>query len=92
MGLASVYGCVKNHKGHINVYSEKGKGSVFHIYLPLVADKEKVLEVKKYVIRKKSVGTGHVFIIDDEPAVRVVCQRMLNKIGYKVIVYQNGPQ
>ena len=87
LGLASVYGIVKNHEGFINVYSEKGKGTQFEIYLPAsgkgVPHKEKARE--EYV-----EGQETVLLVDDEAMIIDVGKRMLGKLGYQVFTARDG--
>jgi len=89
LGLASVYGIVKNHEGFINVYSKKGKGTRFEVYLPAsgkgVPHKEKVREV--FVKGKETV-----LLVDDETMILDVGERMLNKLGYKVFTAADGKE
>jgi PAS domain S-box-containing protein len=89
LGLASVYGIVKNHEGFINVYSKKGKGTRFEIYLPAsgkgVPYKEKVKE--KFVEGKETV-----LLVDDEAMILDVGERMLGKLGYKVFTAKDGKE
>ena len=63
LGLATTYGIIRNHGGIINVYSEKGKGSTFTIYLP-ISDKDAVKEnpIPEEIIK----GNGLLLLIDDE--------------------------
>jgi two-component system cell cycle sensor histidine kinase/response regulator CckA len=89
LGLASVYGIVKNHEGFINVYSQKGQGARFEINLPasgkVVLNKEKSQE--KFVKGKETV-----LLVDDEGMIVDVAQRMLEKLGYKVFTAANGKE
>jgi two-component system cell cycle sensor histidine kinase/response regulator CckA len=89
LGLASVYGIIKNHEGFINVYSKKGKGARFEINLPasgkLVLNKEKARE--EFVRGKETV-----LLVDDEDMIIDVAQRMLDKLGYKVFTARDGKE
>jgi two-component system cell cycle sensor histidine kinase/response regulator CckA len=91
LGLASVYGIVKNHGGFINVYSEKGEGATFHIYLP-ASDKGILAEPPEpdqYGIR---YGQDTVLFVDDEIMVIDVAQKMLERLGYRVLIARNGDE
>jgi CheY-like chemotaxis protein len=87
LGLASAYGVIKNHGGFINVYSEKGDGTTFDIYLP-ASDKE-VLEDKK-LIEELLKGEETVLLVDDEDMIIDVSERLLGKLGYKVLIARSG--
>jgi two-component system, cell cycle sensor histidine kinase and response regulator CckA len=89
LGLASVYGIVKNHGGFINVYSEKGHGSTFSIYLPA---SEKAVEKEKQFISDTIKGTETILLVDDEEAIIDVNKNFLELLGYSVIVARSGKE
>ncbi|MEY4509872.1 MAG: hypothetical protein RLZZ450_1994, partial [Pseudomonadota bacterium] len=86
LGLAAVYGTAIEHHGAVTVYSEPGHGTVFHLYLPLT---------EGALLRPSSpsvapLGTGLVLLVDDEPLVRSMGERLLRSLGYDVAVAQDG--
>lgn len=87
MGLASVYGAIRNHKGAITVYSELNIGSVFKIYLQ-VCEKTQMKNVP--VKAPASKGTASILIIDDEEISRNIARDMLGELGYSVTLCENG--
>jgi len=89
LGLASVYGIIKNHGGIINVHSEKGKGTTFTIYMP--ASGKKVVEEEK-VAGKVLKGTETVLLVDDEDMIIDVGREILKAVGYKVLVARSGKE
>lgn len=89
LGLATVYGIVKNHNGIITAYSEKGKGSIFNVYLPASNIKKVKTKISK-VERSLISGSGTILVIDDEKILQNVFSKMLNKLGFDVLVAENG--
>jgi len=89
LGLASVYGIVKNHGGFINVYSEKGEGTIFNIYLP-ASEKEVVEEEKPPGEIVK--GEGTILLVDDEEMITDVGELLLGKLGYHVLTAKSGQE
>jgi hypothetical protein len=87
LGMASVYGIVKNHGGFINVYSKKCEGATFNIYLP-ATEKETVKE--KELEKDELKGSEIVLLVDDEDMIIDVGQPMLEKMGYNVLVAKDG--
>ncbi|MCD4775965.1 MAG: PAS domain S-box protein [Candidatus Aegiribacteria sp.] len=81
MGLSIVHGIVQSHDGEIIVYSEPGKGTAFHIYLPVTEEAEKPVKVKD-----DSLHYGHeaILIVDDEEAVTRMLEKILRQLGYEV--------
>ncbi|MBW1780989.1 MAG: PAS domain S-box protein [Deltaproteobacteria bacterium] len=89
LGLASVYGIVKNHGGFINVYSEKGQGTTFTIYLPA---SEKTIIEEKDLGGDALKGTETVLLVDDEDIVIEVAEQLLEQLGYKVLTARSGKE
>jgi len=87
LGLASVYGIIKGHNGMIDVYSEKGHGATFTIYLPA---SEKELVRQEPVTADIVKGAGTILLVDDEDVIVDVGSEMLGVLGYKVSVARSG--
>lgn len=91
LGLASVYGVVKQSGGYILVSSELGRGSSFKIYLPLVdrAAEEEAKENTGSATREKTIT---ILIVDDSESVRKIMSHMLQIRGYNVLEAESGEQ
>jgi PAS domain S-box-containing protein len=90
LGLASAYGILKNHGGFINVYSEKGQGTTFNIYLPR-SIKESLKE-KKESEKQFRQGTETVLVVDDEELNINVTRLILERLGYEVVTAGGGKE
>jgi PAS domain S-box-containing protein len=89
LGLATVYGIIKGHNGIINVYSEKGMGTSFHIYLP-ASDNEVLRDV--LLLNDLEKGCETILCVDDEKPILDVSQGLLETLGYRVLVANNGQE
>ncbi len=91
MGLAVVHGIVKSHHGHITVYSEPGKGTSFHVYLPLTEQSAVALPLETAPQELRGKGERVLFVDDEEP-IRAVVDAILSKNGYQVATFTDGMQ
>ena len=88
LGLAVVHGIVKQHNGEITVTSKPGRGTTFHIYLPVI-EKES-LAAEPAVIEDLPRGSGRILVVDDEITLADMIQRRLSGLGYTVTVFTNS--
>jgi PAS domain S-box-containing protein len=90
LGLASVYGVIKNHGGYINVYSEIDQGTTFSIYLP--ASRKKIQKEIEKTVPTVAMGTGTILLIDDEEMIIKVGEELLRELGYEVLSARSGQE
>jgi two-component system sensor histidine kinase EvgS len=84
LGLATVYGIVKQNKGFISVYSEPAKGTTFKIYLPCQAGEADLAEVHSE--KELPAGSGEtVLLVEDEVSLLALARRILTELGYAVL-------
>jgi CheY-like chemotaxis protein len=91
LGLATVYGIVKQHQGWVEVESAVGKGTTFRIYIPRVGDAIPDAEKPTTQIIVKG-GTEGILLVEDEKPVRELVARVLQKQGYKVFQAGTGDE
>ncbi len=90
LGLAAVYGTVKNHRGAVRVKSSPGTGTTLELFLPVSEANTRQQESESRA--NPADGTAHVMVVEDEPALRDVTRRMLESLGYSVTTFESGDQ
>ncbi|MBP9023418.1 MAG: PAS domain S-box protein [Spirochaetes bacterium] len=91
LGLSIVYGIIRQNKGHISVYSEKGKGTTFRIYLPLITA-EKKSEPSSLKEISINGGVETILLAEDNETLREINSKVLKNYGYTVISAENGEE
>lgn len=93
LGLAMAYGVVQKHNGHITVYSEQGKGSVFRVYLPLAESAGHTGSSAQQLSDDLPVqGTETILVAEDDEALRRLSKTVLESAGYTVIDASDGSE
>jgi CheY-like chemotaxis protein len=89
LGLATVYGIVKQHGGFVNVYSEPGQGTTFHLYLLAKSGSPEAIELATSEDAQKG-GTETILVAEDHEGIRELVRKTLTSQGYSVILASNG--
>ncbi|MDP8225413.1 MAG: ATP-binding protein, partial [Candidatus Lernaella stagnicola] len=90
LGLPTVYGIVKQNNGFINVYSELGHGTTFKIYIPR---ETAIIETPESVVEATDLsGSETILVVEDQIAVRQLAERVLRRLGYRVLSAGNGEE
>jgi len=94
MGMAAVYGIVKNHDGWISVDSEPGKGTVVRIYLPAISaeSREQGAKAVKQPKVELAMGEGTILVIEDEEPLVDLFRQILERLGYRVLLARTGKE
>ncbi len=90
LGLAVVHGIIKEHGGDIRAYSEVGKGTAFHVLLPLLQKESEAFDSE--VSAPLPTGTESIMFVDDEGALIETSKRQLERLGYRVTGASNAQQ
>jgi len=89
LGLAAVYGTVQQHNGEIKVYSEVGIGTSFNVLLPLNEGTDRKSHAAEITDFR---GSGTILLVDDEEMIRKPVGKMLELLGYTVLLAENGKE
>ncbi|MCJ7833730.1 MAG: PAS domain S-box protein, partial [Deltaproteobacteria bacterium] len=89
LGLAPVYGIIKGHGGLIEVFSEKGQGTAFIIYLPAF-QKERIKQEQP--VKETTAGRETILLVDDEKFIIDVVGSMISGLGYQLIIARSGEE
>jgi PAS domain S-box-containing protein len=92
LGLAMVFGVVRNHQGDVFIESEKGKGTTVTVLLPALEAKATETRDTKSPLPTRQQGTGTVLLVDDEELLRSTGKRLLAKLGYRVLLAGDGSE
>src|SRR6266404_4278440 len=93
LGLATVYGIVKQSGGHVVIVSKQGEGTTFSIFLPRYAESAAAAAARREGVEEAArdlTGAGTILLVEDEDAVRLFSARTLRNKGYKVIEARSG--
>lgn len=93
LGLSAVYGTVQQHSGAITVSSEEGRGTTFHLFLPLAENQCLLENAPKDGVEKSTFkGSGIVLVVEDEAVIRTTAGSILESLGYRVLMAEDGQQ
>ncbi|HWQ90297.1 MAG TPA: ATP-binding protein, partial [Clostridia bacterium] len=90
LGLATVYGIVKQHQGWIEVQSELGTGTSFHIFFPVAARQAAREQERAHPAQGIRGGTETILVVEDEPVLRELVRTVLQQYRYKVVEAGSG--
>ncbi len=91
LGLSVVHGIVKGYQGQITVYSEVGKGTCFHVYLPLIAQTP-AIDGSALTPPSLPTGTERLLVVDDETVITTMLEAILTSLGYQVTVVNDSEE
>ena len=89
LGLATVYGIVRQSGGHVWLYSEEGVGTTFKMFFPSVDGWEEESPAITHEVAPR--GTATILLVEDDPAVRLLVDDILESAGYRMLIAEDGP-
>ena len=92
LGLAMVYGVIKNHNGHISCRSTLGQGTEFIIHLPRLREPADRVRDDEPPVPKATVGNETILLVDDEPSILGLGQTVLEQTGYRILTAACGEE
>ncbi len=92
LGLAMVYGFIKQSNGHVNIYSEPGQGTTVRLYLPVAMDNTPQLKANTQESINLQIGHETILVVEDDPMVREYVLTQLTALGYEVLSAADGKQ
>ena len=90
LGLATCYGILKQSNGHINLYTEPGRGTTFKIYLPQIENPVKTTGLLPIQSPNMPHGTETILLAEDDPSLLEMAATLLGRLGYTVLKATNG--
>ncbi len=90
LGLAMVFGFMKQSHGHINVYSEPGKGTTFRLYLPRMTEDTRLPDNDESATSPARGNGEWILVVEDNPSLRRIVVRQLSELGYRVLEAENA--
>lgn len=91
LGLSTVFGIVRQNNGYVWVYSEKGKGTTFKVYLPR-SEKQGIMVKKEELSSSQIQGNETILLVEDDKALRDLAKQMLEGYGYTVLPARHGKE
>jgi hypothetical protein len=92
LGLATVFGIVKQSRGHIWVYSELGMGTTFKLYLPVASSPHVEVPTKRTQASADLAGIETILVVEDADSLRLLSEKILKRYGYTVLLAANGDE
>src|SRR5205823_5582162 len=91
LGLSTVYGVIKQHRGWIEVSSHVGAGTTFKLFLPATASPQRV-EAPRPIPAAAASGSEVILLVEDDDGVRAITRRILGNLGYKIYEAESAKQ
>jgi len=90
LGLSMVFGAIKTHLGYLEIESNEDKGSIFHVYIPVLEVNKPISETEENLTASKKGGGEVILVVDDEELILNVSRKVLAHLNYKVLEASDG--